>query len=59
MLNNNSTWADNRRLLRFFMNRGKPIKDLDPFNNTGFLFKEHEFLKFSRWKLIKKGDYHF
>lgn len=58
LLNKNSSWADNRKLLNTIMENGRSIKDKSPFNNLGFLDKEHQHLLKSGWKQIKKdSDY--
>jgi len=54
ILNKNSTWDDNLRLLKDAMKSGRPIKDVSPTQNTGFLFKEHEYLYGSGWRQITK-----
>jgi hypothetical protein len=49
LLKKTSKWEDNEVLLRKAMDQGKPIRDLDPFVNTGFLKLEHELLDSSGW----------
>jgi len=55
-LNKPFTWAENKKLLLEAMERGRAIRDLHPFRNTGFLGKEHTLLRKHGWVPKKIGD---
>lgn len=50
-------WAQNQQALQKAMNIGKPIRDLSPNCDGGFLQKERDFLLQGRWKFDSGTGY--
>jgi hypothetical protein len=54
--NAKANWKQNSGVLRREMKKGKPIRDVSPGNETGFLGAEKNLLRNHGWDTIKVGD---
>lgn len=52
-------WLTNRARLLAVMDEGRPIRDTDPYVNSGFLGLEHNLLDEAGWEIVECGGYFF